>query len=1357
MDDLWDDAELAPPPPPRRRRRWRRLLMLILSGLAFWQLPRVTVIPAVRDWPLQQAFSGLAGTLSSGGADWSWFGPIHYRGLLLTTSDGQPLLAIDELTINRNPLNLLVQPTNLGTVAIRGGRLSTAVWQGGSTLETVLEPWLARLAEPPPAAPPAPAVGHWGGAGEPAAAAATTVTGAVELLDCTVELIDLRHEEAWWVTDLAATIPLPSPAANGLLPSDAVMSGRIRQVGPPQLDVVGKADATPLADPVSVASQTAATLARDGGWSLTIAAADTAAARSLAVGGTRLPAGVSRLAASRFGWPVLADGLLDMRADARLSQAPAALQGRAAGTWQLACTGSLAGRQLAVRNAATDREQVVVDRLELPFELTLAADHLQLTRFDLETSLGRASATGRLKLPTDHAQLPAPTAAAAWPWLELVAAEEFQSHAEVDLAAVSRSVAGGIPLRPDVRVTGGTVTVDLTSTAQAVDLRTALAGLTAIQGTSQRHWPETGTAWLRASRLPTGRLQLAEARLASASAELATKQLANGLETTWRCELGDLFAAAAEVFDLRSATRPVALAGTARGRLLLGRSPAAAATTLSAAASLEAFSWSAGGRPIWQDELVAIDLEATGNAGPRAVAVDQASLRIEAGGDLAAAAVVGGCQVSLPTGTGWPTVRGRDGGGGTFDCRLAGDLARWRARAAGLLAIVGGSPAPLSLDLAGQLDSSLTITSAGPRWQITKAKGQIESLALTVRGKSPPWPFSTGATPENTEGFRGSRSPRPAAADYSHSLLTAGGLTVKEPQVVLSAAGSIDPVRGLVELASADILTATASLRTNGLRLATADQPLDAIRGRLQWQADLGRLHRWFQSSRPRYAAKGRVWGTADLLDAGDGVSLLVDLTGSQLALTAAAGPADSVETPQTIWTEPQLKAALELIRSGPAGRASDRLLIKQLSLESSTVGLACTGSLSDLAGAGRFAVQGTVATNFSQLSRLLTPASGGLVQLSGGGPQPFAVSGSLRPAASTMATNDRPVELSLPEQWRQPAAAGTGAGRLIALPRGRQSAAAESLTDFLVGLEAKTTLAWQAGRLAEFPVGPGELPLRLIEGQLAFGPCDIPVSGGRIRGAPWLQLLPSPGELVVPPGPLVEHVVLTPGICSHYLSWLSPILRSATEARGRLSAETGGGRLPLADPLTGRLAGQLWLEDFAVTPGDMAGPLVNLLAQLQSVVDPRFAFGDRVVLLRARPEPIRVRLADGRVHHDNLVLDMGQLSVRSQGSVGRDGSLAMQLEVAFRGDLAGATPVVAGLLRTPLVIPLRGTVRRPQFDATAIDTILGRIMENTADAVLRDGIGRGLEALFGNPQPPRQPQPTPAAPPLTFPESPRR
>jgi len=241
MDDLWDDDEPVLSPPPRRSRRWRRLLALGLLALALWQLPRVTLIPAVRDWPLRQAFNGIAGQLSSGGADWHWFGPIVYRDVLLETSDGQALLAIDRLTIGRSPLRLVVQPADLGPVTVHGGRLSTAVWQGGSTIETVLAPWLDRLAEPPEPLPAAPAAGQWGAVAagdQPAAPQPAALNGSLELFDVTVELIDLRHHEAWWITELAATIPLTSAAvADGLPPIDTVVSGRLRQVGQPQLDV----------------------------------------------------------------------------------------------------------------------------------------------------------------------------------------------------------------------------------------------------------------------------------------------------------------------------------------------------------------------------------------------------------------------------------------------------------------------------------------------------------------------------------------------------------------------------------------------------------------------------------------------------------------------------------------------------------------------------------------------------------------------------------------------------------------------------------------------------------------------------------------------------------------------------------------------------------------------------------------------------------------------------------------------------------------------------------------------------------------------------------------------------------------
>jgi hypothetical protein len=104
-------------------------------------------------------------------------------------------------------------------------------------------------------------------------------------------------------------------------------------------------------------------------------------------------------------------------------------------------------------------------------------------------------------------------------------------------------------------------------------------------------------------------------------------------------------------------------------------------------------------------------------------------------------------------------------------------------------------------------------------------------------------------------------------------------------------------------------------------------------------------------------------------------------------------------------------------------------------------------------------------------------------------------------------------------------------------------------------------------------------------------------------------------------------------------------------------------------------------------------------------------------------------------------------LVLTSKGSVAADGSLAMLVEVAFRGDLVGQTPVVATLARTPIAIPLKGTLARPQFDAAAIDILLKRVLENTARGVFDDGLSRGLEAIFGRPPAP----PSPPAP-LTLP-----
>ena len=135
MDDVRDHEKESLRTVFLRRWRWfSRFLKVLFVGFLIYQAPRLTVFRVVRDWPLQKVFEGLAGQISSSSAEWDWFGPIIYRDFLIRTSDGVPLLAVDRVEINRSPLVLAFKPNDVGRIRLEGGRLSTAVWNGGSTI-----------------------------------------------------------------------------------------------------------------------------------------------------------------------------------------------------------------------------------------------------------------------------------------------------------------------------------------------------------------------------------------------------------------------------------------------------------------------------------------------------------------------------------------------------------------------------------------------------------------------------------------------------------------------------------------------------------------------------------------------------------------------------------------------------------------------------------------------------------------------------------------------------------------------------------------------------------------------------------------------------------------------------------------------------------------------------------------------------------------------------------------------------------------------------------------------------------------------------------------------------------------------
>ena len=1332
MDDVRDHEKESLRTVFLRRWRWfSRFLKVLFVGFLIYQAPRLTVFRVVRDWPLQKVFEGLAGQISSSSAEWDWFGPIIYRDFLIRTSDGVPLLAVDRVEINRSPLVLAFKPNDVGRIRLEGGRLSTAVWNGGSTIETVLEPWFAKIYQGN-SVTNLQDLKDEGNKENAAKDAQSRITGTIELVNSTIELTDLRQGDAWLLSELAAVIPFPEPTEGGVVSfqsSDIICSGLVQHAEEPQLNVMQSSSQSENSLPTkSIMSRTNAMLARPGGWSVTVAEQESDHGKyALVIGATRCPAGISRIASNRFGWPHVLQGLVDIRADVLLSKSfqierLARSRHEAA---HYAIKGNVVGRDLLVVDTLTEEKQFLIEKVDAPFEVTVFQDEYVIQKFQAETNLGYLEATGTIRAPSGRSS-GSNIALPGWHLLEAVQADNFEAQASLDIPAVLNAFPGIHVLRPDVQLAEGTVEIVVKSqekeSSRQVYFKSELDHVSAMRGEEKVEWNMPWSAWIYARQQFGGELRLEEAGLSSAFADISMNRLADTIETSWRMDLGRIFQKVNTLVDFQSDGEEQSFSGISRGQCRVDKFPERGSTKITTSLSVENLRWMIGEREIWKDHLVAADFDTSWVETPAVISLETADLKIESGSDSLVVVLANECQIagdwkkSL-----WLNSTSGENEHASFDCHMSGNLVTWQQRILGLGTAGGFQHRWPEVPVAGNFESSWTLGCVGQQFQITKATGHIEQFSL-------------------------------------HS----GKHHIEEPRVVIAAVGSIDPTREMIRLSSAEVLSSTVSLRTNGLQLASkgsTKQPLidsifDSVQGQLQWQVDLTRLDKWLAEDMTSDVA-GRLWGTVDLLETPSGINFLMTTTGSQLAISPAGIKTNATAnvTSGPVWIEPQVNGLLDVTRPVVNKVGIDQLKINRFKIESSTMSVVATGSINDLRGQREVELGGTILTNWEQLVRLLSPSSGTMLKLTGGGPQPFTVRGSFGSVQGKAAAGDS-VTLPLPDQWRSlTQESNLPRQQYIALPLKQQQGIHDGLAKWLPQIRAKTTLSWQSGHIADFPLGPGTLPIQLVEGQLAFGPFAIPVSGGTVRGSPWIQLFPPPGEVVLPPGRLVEQVALTPPLCDQWLSWLSPIMRSSTEAQGFLTVDTSGGQLPLGSPLNGRFDGQLWLEQFSVTPGDMAGPLIKLLAKLQSVVDPRFAFGDQVVFLRARPDPVHVWISEGRVHHDNLVLDMGQLSVRSKGSMGQDGSLSMQIEVAFRGDLAGATPVVAQLLRTPFVIPLRGTVQRPQFDATALDTILTRIMQNTADAVLRDGIGRGLEALFGNPQPPENASPQ-STQPLTFPDT---
>jgi hypothetical protein len=200
-------------------------------------------------------------------------------------------------------------------------------------------------------------------------------------------------------------------------------------------------------------------------------------------------------------------------------------------------------------------------------------------------------------------------------------------------------------------------------------------------------------------------------------------------------------------------------------------------------------------------------------------------------------------------------------------------------------------------------------------------------------------------------------------------------------------------------------------------------------------------------------------------------------------------------------------------------------------------------------------------------------------------------------------------------------------------------------------------------------------------------------------------------------------------------LQYLAPVLAGATQSEGLFSLELAGARVPLGEPRLADSAGKLSVHSVRVVPGPLAMQWITLAQQIEAVAkrrNPRRAASKSdVTLLAVRDQQVNFRVMDGRVHHQQMEFQIGEVTMRTQGSVGFDESISLTLYVPIQDAWIAQEPLLAGFKGQSLQVPITGTLTRPQMDQRAIAGVTQQLLQGAAQQAIGGELNKALDKLF--------------------------
>lgn len=496
---------------------------------------------------------------------------------------------------------------------------------------------------------------------------------------------------------------------------------------------------------------------------------------------------------------------------------------------------------------------------------------------------------------------------------------------------------------------------------------------------------------------------------------------------------------------------------------------------------------------------------------------------------------------------------------------------------------------------------------------------------------------------------------------------------VHEPQLDISATGRWRPADNLVEMAHSSLKCPTLFVETN--RFDARLSPFSA-RGLVTLQGDVARLRQWLHDpkQRPGEPLAGALSGQLDLDVRAGHCGLACSLQVKDLTAGAPANPT---------WREPLLRLA----GAGAYETTRDELRLSRLHADGQYFSCEGRGKVARALTTMNLDLAGMLSYDLEKLEPHLRPLLGGGVKIAGRAARPFKVSGPLAPP---------------------PGVPGVKVALTPAAPSGIH----------YTHLRGEAGLSWESLRAYGCVVGPAEVRACLQQGWLQTFPIEATLNGGKLRLQPNLRLEPGPMELVLTAGPLVERAKITPEMCASALGYTLPALAHAAEAEGLVSVLLDGGRFPLSNPAAGNIKGTMVLHSARITPG----PLVRELGTLMHTPG-------QVVMTKETRVPFQ--LVGGRVYHRDLELTISEFTVRTSGSVGLDGSLALLAEMPVPPRWVASSKLAPALAKQTIRLPIGGTIEQPRIDQAALRRLTAEFARDVAGETLRNELEKKLQGIL--------------------------